>query len=61
MMKDYLLLKAHAAALARDAVSALEGSLGLPASINRTAAGRSALKSASERADAAKDEEQKSA
>ena len=61
MMKDYLLLKAHAAALARDVVSALEGSLGLPASINRTAAGPSVLKSASERADAARDEEQRSA
>jgi len=37
MMEDYFRLRAHAAVLARDAISALERSLGLPASISNTA------------------------
>jgi hypothetical protein len=47
MMEDYLSLKAHAGALARDAVSALERSLGLPPSLNNRVSAQSGPQSAS--------------
>ena len=46
MMEDYLSLKAHAGSLARDAVAALERSLGLALSVNNRASAQSGPQSA---------------